>query len=277
MNMEWLEKYAEQIKTERKDIHCYIGEYQGEYYSVCSDYNNKEYIPIQGKLFLTPNKGNLFRVIDKEQDIEDCFDTFENNSKVTINEEFFPYIVTEYDSITKNYITYVISLKQIKTDIKTLINEFQAMSGAWEYNDGDYGCISIAKDELELCKGIANRYPFEYQYKPSEFNKNPSDYDEDWSDIKFNIDDFNNNNVNEDNYDKVDAVASDFKDTLIGMLTKLKGELEWFPPRFRYEFVELLCMSPQDRHSIRKNAEYFAENINEELTEKEQKQMFVIL
>ena len=112
---------------------------------------------------------------------------------------------------------YTISIQQINSDIDTLNRNFERFGGAWEYNDGDYGCISIAEDELMLCKGISDRYPFEYQYNPSDFDKNPNDLDEDWSDIKFDINDFNENNVNKTNYDKVDAVADDFRIDLIAM------------------------------------------------------------
>lgn len=117
------------------------------------------------------------------------------------------------------------NLEQINQDIKYLETEFLKFSGIWEYNDGDYGCIDIAREELELCKGIASRYPsFTYNYDPTEFNKNPSDLAEDWSDIKFSIEDYNNNNVNEKNYDKVDAIAFDFKEKLTTALKQLKKE-----------------------------------------------------
>lgn len=96
------------------------------------------------------------------------------------------------------------------------------MSQDWEYNDGDEDCIDIAEQELLLVKKIASEYPYikKYNYKPSDFDKNPNDMDEDWSDIKFDNDDFINNNVNEDNYRKVDAVAFDMKEYLIEQLQK---------------------------------------------------------
>ena len=264
----WLENYAQEVekKTERK-LHCRIGDYKGE----C--YENGEYIPIQGGLFLTTHNGNLFTVYDKEQGITDYFDVFESNASVIIDEKFFTYIIRKKDDV------YTISLAQIKTDIKMLNNQFIAFGGAWEHEDGNAnGCKPIAEKELALCKGIADRYPFTYQYDPSEFDKNPCDLSEDWSDIKFDIDDFNKDNINTDNYEKVDAVASDFKEELVGMLSKLKEELEWLPPRFRYEFLsEVICTCEQDRHSVRKNAEYFAEAIDNELKEKERSKMFITL
>ena len=61
------------------------------------------------------------------------------------------------------------------------------------------------------------------------------------------------------------------------MLEQLKKELEWLPPRFRMEFVELICECEQDAHSIRKNCEFFTDNIMNELTEEENSQMFVTL
>lgn len=172
---------------------------------------------------------------------------------------------------------YTISIQQINSDIDTLNRNFERFGGAWEYNDGDYGCISIAEDELMLCKGISDRYPFKYQYNPSDFDKNPNDLDEDWSDIKFDINDFNKNNVNKTNYDKVDAVADDFRIVLIAMLESLKKEIQWLPSRFRQEFIENICENPQTARSIRKNCEYFAEEIDNELTAEEKAKMFVTL
>ena len=171
---------------------------------------------------------------------------------------------------------YEITIEQIERDINTLNEEFTKMSGVWEHYDGDE-CAFISENELELCKGISSRYPFEYNYKPSEFDKNPNNLDEDWSNVKFDVDDFNNNNIDDDNYVKVDAVADDFRQELIGMLDKLKEELKWLPKRFHEEFIELICECPQDRHSIRKNCEYFSESILDELTKEEKSRMFVTL
>ena len=258
----WLEEYAKQVEeTEETPLHCRIGDYKGQYYQ-----GDDKFTKIQGGLFLTTHQGNLFTVYTEHQ-VTDCFDIFDSESEIVIDENFFPYISNGYK----------ISIKQINTDIKMLTNHFLEYGGAWVQNDGDYGCVSIAEQELELVKRIASRYPFEYQYNPSEFDKNPSDFDEDWSDIKFDNDDFNNNNVNEENYIKVDAVAFDFKDQLIEMLSQLKKELEWFPPRFRYEFTEVICSCEQDAKSVRKNAEYFAETIEEELTKEEKEEMFITI
>ena len=267
----WLENYAQEVerKTERK-LHCRIGDYKGEYYE------NGEYIPIQGGLFLTTNNGNLFTVYDKEQDITDYFDIFDSNASVIIDEKFFTYIVENKN--TENDV-YTISLAQINTDIKMLNNQFIAFGGAWENEDGDpYGCTPIAEQELKLVKGIASRYPFKYEYDPSEFDENSKYYSDEWyaEDI-FTIDDFNKNNVTTNNYGKADAVAFCFKCDLVEMLEQFKKELEWLPPRFRMEFVELICECEQDAHSIRKNCEFFTDNIMNELTEEENSEMFVKL
>ena len=95
--------------------------------------------------------------------------------------------------------------------------------------------------------------------------------------IKFDIDDFNNNNIDDDNYVKVDAVADDFRREFIRMLESLKKELEWLPSRFREEFLTIICDSEQTAKSIRKNAEYFSESILDELTKEEKNRMFVRL
>ena len=137
----WLENYVEEVEEEiEKKIHCRIGNYKGEYYE------NGEYIPIQGGLFLTTHNGNLFTVYDKKQDITDYFDVFESNASIEIDERFFTYIIKDIQGNV-----YTISLAQIETDIKMLNNQFIAFSGAWEQNDGNYGCIDIAEKELELC------------------------------------------------------------------------------------------------------------------------------
>ena len=259
----WLEEMATKLEesTDEK-IQFRIGDCESECYI-----GDGKHTTIKGALFMTINNGNLFTLVDKKQDITDYFDIFDNNAIIDIDEEYFTYID----------LPYKISLNQIKFDIDTLKNEFEQFSGAWEYNDGDYGCISIAENELALCKGISNRYPFEYKYDPSEFDKNPNDLSEDWSNIKFDINDFNTNNVNKENYNKVDAVAFDFQEELIGMVDQLKTELEWLPPRFRAEFVEIICQCDQDRHSVRKNCEFFTDDIMSELTEEEDSQMFIRL
>ena len=262
--IKWLESYAQEVENEvETPVHCRIGDYRGEYYE------NGEYIPIQGGLFLTTHNGNLFTVYDTEQKITDYFDVFESNASVKIDEKFFTYIVNSSK-------VYKISLAQIETDIKMLKHQFIGLGKVWESRDGD-GCYDIAEEELLLVKAIAERYPFKYEYEPSDFDRNPNDLSEDWSDIKFDVNDFESNNVNKANYIKVDAVAFDFKEELIGMLSKLKEELEWLPPRFRMEFVELICECEQDAHSVRKNCEFFTDNIMNELTEEEESKMFITL
>ena len=96
--------------------------------------------------------------------------------------------------------------KQAKQDIDTLNFSFAQMSGAWEWNDGEpYACVDIAKEELELVKAIASRYnEFEYEYIESKWTK----FD-DFEDMYFSKKDFENENVNENNYILVDAVAYD--------------------------------------------------------------------
>lgn len=260
----FLQEYAQRIEEKiERPLHMRIGTYKGEYHQ-----GNGNFIDIQGGIFITTHKGNLFKVYDKKQKIEDCFDTFGSESIITIEEEWFPYLANDK----------IISIKQMNLDIELTNIQFINYGGAWEQEDGGYGCIDIARKELELVKNVASRYPFEYEYDPSEFDKNPNDLDEDWSDIKFDIEDFNENNVNKDNYDKVDAVAYDFKEELIKMLTQLKEELEWLPPRFRQEFIEeVIGSSNQDAYSIRKNCEFFSDAIIDELTEEERNRMFITI
>lgn len=261
---EWLEQYAQKIEKQiERPLHLRIGTYKGEYHQGNGDFTN-----IQGGIFITTHQGNLFKVYDHEKQIEDTFDVFGSESIITIEKEWFPYICQGN----------IISIKQLNLDMKMLNMKFTAYGGAWEQEDGEYGCIDIARKELELVKNVASRYPFKYKYNPSEFDKNPSDLNEDWSDIKFDIEDFNENNVNENNYNKVDAVAFDFKEELIGMLKQLKEELEWLPPRFRQEFIEEVIGScNQDAHSVRKNCEFFSDAIMDELTEEEENRMFITI
>ena len=261
----WLENYAQEIEEQiETPLHMRVGTFKGEYYI-----GDGEYVQIEGGLFITTHAGNLFTVYDQKQGITATFDILDDNDIINIEEKWFTYAISK---------DYRISLEQIQSDIETLNDEFKRMSGAWEYNDGGYGCISIAEDELELCKGISSRYPFEYRYNPDEFNKNPHDLSEDWSDIKFDINDFNENNVNRENYDKVDAVAFDFKEELVAMLNQLQRELSWLPPRFRYDFLsDIICQCNQNSHSVRKNCEFFTDTIYNELTEEEINKMFVTL
>ena len=258
----FLEKYAQEIEEKiERPLHMRIGTYKGEYHQ-----GNGDFINIQGGIFITTHQGNLFKVYDHKKQIEDTFDVFGSESIIAIEEEWLPYICNNN----------IISIKQLNLDIKTLNIDFIKYSGAWEQEDGEYGCIDIARKELELVKNIASRYPFEYEYDPSEFDKNPNDLDEDWSDIKFNIEDFNENNINKDNYNKVDAVASDFQQKLIRMLKQLKEELEWLPVRFRQEFIEeVIGSSNQDAHSVRKNCEFYIDTIIDELTAEENDRMFI--
>lgn len=212
------------------------------------------------------------------------------NGKVTITDSFVCELIkNDCKTFIENLIQgddkmteykakeYKISIEQIDADIKTLNREFERFGGAWEFEDGGYGCISIAENELELCKGIADRYPFIYKYEPSNFDHNPNDLSEDWSDMIFTVEDFNHNIANGSNYDKVDAVAFDFKDNFIAMLESLKKEIQWLPSRFRQEFVELICECQQTANSIRKNCEYFADEIDNELTADEKNRMYTIL
>lgn len=174
---------------------------------------------------------------------------------------------------------YEISISQMEFDINNLEYEFTKMGGAWENEDGDaYGCTPIAEKELELVKGIASRYPFFWEYNPSEYGKNSEYYEDEWyAEDTFTVDDFNQNNVTIDNYGKVDAVAFVMQNDLIDFLKQLIQEIKWLPSRFEQEFITIICEAPQTATSIRKNAEYFSESILDELTEKEKRQMFVAL
>lgn len=109
--------------------------------------------------------------------------------------------------------------EQIEFDIDTLNTEFTKMSGIWEYNDGDpYACTDLSIKELTLVKNIAKRYPdFKYIYEPEEFCK----YDEWYDDQIFTLEDFENDNIHNENYGKVDAVAFDMKEELVNFLEKL--------------------------------------------------------
>lgn len=253
----WLESLANELEEKTNErITFIIGKCESEYYT-----GNENYIKIKGNLYMTLNQGNLFKIKDYEKDIVDTFDIFDSNAIINIDEENFTYIVPPYK----------ISLNQIKDDIESLNYQFIKFSGAWEHEDGDaYECTPIAEKELNLVKSFASRYPFKYRYNPSEFDENSKYHSDEWyaEDI-FTINDFNKNNVTPANYGKVDAVAFDFQQELINMLEQFKKELEWFPPRFREEFVELICVCNQDAHSIRKNSDFFYDEIVNELTEKE--------
>ena len=256
-NMEWLEQYAQEIENATEEpITFKVGVCHGEYYN-----GNDEYIPIRGDLFINTHKGNLFTLVDKRQNITDYFDVFNNDDVVYIDEELFKYISTPYK----------ISINQIKRDIQTLREEFLKCSGIWEWEDGDICCTDVAERELSLVKGIAERYPFEYKYDPSDFD----DLHDTIAEYSFSTNDFEKTIITEDNYCIADEVASDFKDELIAMLDQLKTEIEWLPPRFRQEFVDLVCECPQDRHSIRKNCEFFTDNIMNELTSSDKELMFI--
>ena len=256
-NMGWLQKYAEKIEdaTEEKITFkvgiCHTQHYKGD----------NEYIPVRGDLFINTHSGNLFTLIDRKQNITIYFDIINDNDDIFIDEELFTYVSTPYK----------ISIHQIKRDIKTLREEFLKCNGVWEWEDGDTSCTEIAKRELLLVQGIAKRYPFEYEYDPSDFD----DLHSTLSEYSFSTDDFKKVIINEDNYCIADEVASDFKDELIAMLDQFKTELEWLPPRFRQEFVDLLCFCPQDSHSVRKNCELFTDNILNELTSDDKEQMFM--
>ena len=263
---EFLQQYAQEIEEKiERPLHMRIGTYKGEYHQ-----GNGDFTDIQGGIFITTHQGNLFKVYDHKKQIEDTFDIFGSESTVTIEEEWFPYICQGN----------IINIKQINADIKMLNNDFIAYGGAWENEDGDaYGCTPIALKELQLVKNISSRYPFEYEYDPSDFDENSKYYSDEWyaKDI-FTIDDFNKNNVTTKNYGKADAVAFCFKSELVEMLEQLKTELEWLPPRFRQEFIEeVIGSSNQDAHSIRKNCEFFSDAIMDELTEEEENKMFIKL
>ena len=259
----WLQDMATSLEENIEEkITFRIGECESEYHNK----GNGEFTTIKGALFLTTHKGHLFTVRDDKQGITDCFCIFGSNDIIKIDENYFTYIVPKNDKEI-----YKISLNQIQSDIKNLNYEFIQCSGIWEWENGDTSCTTISKRELALVKGIANRYPFEYEYDPSDFGQDTD------SEFRFTVNQFNNSNITEDNYIVADSVASDFKDNLVAMLKKLKEELEFLPPRFREEFLEIICYCKQDAHSVKKNAELFLDNIMDELTEEERKKMFVVI
>ena len=166
-----------------------------------------------------------------------------------------------------------ISIESIENDINYLDLEFRDLAHKWEYSD-KISNETIAQKELSIVKIVAEKYPsFKYEYEPTEFEK----YDEWYDNDIFTQEDFAINNVTSDNYGKADAVAFDMQQNLIAFLETLKKELEWFPSRFREEFLSIVYDGQQDAKSIRKNAEYFSESILDELTEEEKASMFVEL
>lgn len=262
----WLQDMATSLEENIEEkITFRIGECECEYHK-----GDGEFTTIKGALFLTTHNSHLFTVRDDKQGITDCFCIFGSNDIINIDEEYFQYIAPFDNKILK------ISINQIKKDISTLNDEFLKCSGIWEWEDGGFSCVSVSERELALVKGIAKRYPFKYEYEPSNFEQDVTL--EDISQIAFDIDDFEQDIINEINYMTVDSVASDFKDELVMMLTQLKNELEWLPPRFREEFiVNFICQCPQDSHSVRKNCEYFADTIVDELTEEEKSSMYITI
>ena len=57
----------------------------------------------------------------------------------------------------------------------------------------------------------------------------------------------------------------------------INKELESLPKRFHEDFIEMMESAPQTVKSIRKNTEFFLDNIMDELTEEEKKEMFTEL
>lgn len=173
----------------------------------------------------------------------------------------------------KIVIEKTVSIEDIKNDIEYLELEFDDLAHKWEYSD-EISNETIAQKELNIVKMVAEKYPsFKYEYEPTEFEK----YDEWYDNNIFTQEDFATNNVTDDNYGKADAVAFDMKQSLTAFLETLIRELEWFPSRFREEFLSIVYDGQQDAKSIRKNAEYFSESILDELTEEEKASMFVTL
>lgn len=166
-----------------------------------------------------------------------------------------------------------VSIKEIENDIQYLEEEFNDLASQWEYSD-KISNETIAQKELSIVKMIAKEYPsFKYEYEPAEFEK----YDKWYGDNIFTQEDFATNNVTSDNYGKADAVAFDMQQNLLAFLLTLKTELQWLPSRFREEFLTIVYDGEQTAKSIRKNSEYFAESILDELTEEEKASMFVTL
>lgn len=57
----------------------------------------------------------------------------------------------------------------------------------------------------------------------------------------------------------------------------IRKELESLPKRFHKDFIEMMESAPQTLNSVRKNTEFFLDDIMDELTEEEKKKMFIEL
>ena len=57
----------------------------------------------------------------------------------------------------------------------------------------------------------------------------------------------------------------------------INKELESLPKRFHEDFIEMMESAPQTINTVRKNTEFFLDNIMDELTEEERKEMFIKL
>ena len=57
----------------------------------------------------------------------------------------------------------------------------------------------------------------------------------------------------------------------------INKELEFLPKRFHEDFIEMMESAPQTINTVRKNTEFFLDNIMDELTEEEKKEMFTEL
>lgn len=256
--LKWLEEYAESLEELNKAVSFKVGLYKGNYYE------DGEFTPIQGVLYLTTHNKNSFSVCDIGKDIEDSFDFFDSDSTLEIFEDKFLYVTKDYD----------ISIFSIERDIDMLEVQFRANERGIEYwkIDGKIEPLGVSIDliaeQIKLVKRMSKRYPFEYEV--SEYDNLGGKY----SNIKYDLRD----RIEEKNYLKAHEVALDFKDKLVVMLKALKSELKWLPPRFRKEFIEdIICQSPQDAHSVIKNCEYFSNEIMDELADEEKSRMYIEL
>lgn len=57
----------------------------------------------------------------------------------------------------------------------------------------------------------------------------------------------------------------------------INKELKTLPKRFHEEFLEMMYSCPQTLKTVRKNTEFFLDEIMDELTEEEKEQMFICI
>lgn len=142
----------------------------------------------------------------------------------------------------------IIDIEDAKADIEKLNIKFKKLSNEWENCDGNPSeCDTIALTELLLVKGVANKYKgFIFEYKESDYTD--TKYDEWYEFQSFTEEDFENDNINDKNFGKADAVAFDMKTELVEYITSeiinqtpkieligVLGEIE------RYQTIQEFC------------------------------------